>query len=111
VKELVTNDVVFDVKYLTTSIVSKEEVGLKKRIINNNGKMTKGRDQIKFSFSVLGKQDYQLYDSFFENTHYTVIIPETNERFIAHSVSHSTFYQGAEVVDDTEVVFKVPLTK
>jgi hypothetical protein len=111
VKELVINDVVFDVKYLTTSIVSKEEVGLKKRIINNNGKMTKGRDQIKFSFSVLGKQDYQLYDSFFENTHYTVIIPETNERFIAHSVSHSTFYQGAEVVDDTEVVFKVPLTK
>jgi hypothetical protein len=46
VKELVTNDVVFDVKYLTTSIVSKEEVGLEKRIINNNGKMTKGRDQI-----------------------------------------------------------------
>ncbi|MEO2226548.1 hypothetical protein [Priestia megaterium] len=45
-KELVTNDVVFDVKYLTTSIVSKEEVGLEKRIINNNGKMTKGRDQI-----------------------------------------------------------------
>ena len=110
-KELVINDVVFDVKYLNTSTVSKEEVGLEKRIINNNGKMTKGRDQIKFSFSVLGKQDYQLYDSFFENTHYTVIIPETSERFIAHSVSHSTFYQGAEVVDDTEVVFKVTLTK
>ncbi|GAB1793204.1 hypothetical protein [Priestia megaterium] len=110
-KELVINDVVFDVKYLTTSTVNKEEVGLEKRIINNNGKMTKGRDQIKFSFSVLGKQDYQLYDSFFENTHYTVIIPETSERFIAHSVSHSTFYQGAEVADDTEVVFKVTLTK
>ncbi|MBY0028753.1 hypothetical protein H7K20_16760 [Priestia aryabhattai] len=110
-KELVINDVVFDVKYLTTSTVSKEEVGLEKRIINNNGKMTKGRDQIKFSFSVLGKQDYQLYDSFFENTHYTVIIPETSERFIADSVSHSTFYQGAEVADDTEVVFKVTLTK
>jgi hypothetical protein len=39
------------------------------------------------------------------------VIPETNERFIAHSVSHSTFYQGAEVADDTEVVFKVTLTK
>ncbi|MCJ7992600.1 hypothetical protein MUB15_31080 [Priestia sp. OVS21] len=62
-KELVINDVVFDVEYLTTSTVSKEEVGLEKRIINN-GQMTKGRDQIKFSFSVLGKQDYQLYDSF-----------------------------------------------
>ncbi|MED4235900.1 hypothetical protein [Priestia megaterium] len=110
-KELVINDVVFDVKYFTTSTVSKEEVGLEKRIINNNGKMTKGRDQIKFSFSVLGQQDYQLYDSFFENTRYTVIIPETSERFIAHSVSHSTFYQGAEVADDTEVVFKVTLTK
>jgi len=48
---------------------------------------------------------------FFENTHYTVVIPETSERFIAHSVSHSTFYQGAEVADDTEVVFKVTLTK
>ncbi|MGB8461717.1 MAG: hypothetical protein WCE31_08425 [Priestia megaterium] len=109
-KELVINDVVFDVKYLTTSTVSKEEVGLEKRIINN-GKMTKGRDQIKFSFSVLGKQDYQLYDTFFENTHYTVVIPETSERFITHSVSHSTFYQGAEVADNTEVVFKVTLTK
>ena len=48
---------------------------------------------------------------FFENTHYTVVIPETSERFIAHSVSHSTFYQGAEVADDTEGVFKVTLTK
>ncbi|MGE1198348.1 hypothetical protein ACQJ18_27050 [Priestia megaterium] len=109
-KELVINDVVFDVKYLTTSTASKEEVGLEKRIINN-GKMTKGRDQIKFSFSVLGKQNYQLYDTFFENTHYTVVIPETSERFKTHSVSHSTFYQGAEVTDNTEVVFKVTLTK
>ncbi|MGW9019732.1 hypothetical protein [Priestia megaterium] len=109
-KELVINDVVFDVKYLTTSTVNKEEVGLEKRIINN-GKMTKGRDQVKFSFSILGKQDYHLFTSFFENTHYTVFLPETNKPFIAHSVSHSTFYQGAEVADNTEVVFKVTLTK
>lgn len=34
-KELVINDVVFDVKYFIMFIVSKEEVGFEKRIINN----------------------------------------------------------------------------
>lgn len=109
-KQLVINDVVFDVKYLTKSTAQKEEVGLEKRIINN-GKMAKGRDQVKFSFSILGKQDYHLFTSFFENTHYTVFLPETSEPFIAHSVSHSTFYQGAEITDDTEVIFTVTITK
>ncbi|MDP1471837.1 hypothetical protein Q8G32_28775 [Priestia megaterium] len=109
-KQLVINDVVFDVNYFTRSTAKKEEVGLEKRIINN-GTMTKGRDQVKFSFSILGKQDYHLYTSFFENNHYTVLLPETSEPFIAHSVLYSTFYQGAEVTDNTEVIFTITITK
>ncbi|MEH7292252.1 hypothetical protein V7134_17990 [Priestia megaterium] len=109
-KQLLINDVPFNVQDVAEFTTSEEEVGLEKRILNN-GEKDKQIHQVKFSFSVLGEKEYHLYDSFFGNTHFNVVLPETNETFIATNVSHSTFYQGSEVSDNTEVVFKVTLSK
>ena len=94
--QLIINDVEFNVENFEEKTITHSPTGeqLKK---------------IGFAFSVIGKKDYNLYDIFFESPHFELTIVDTNEKLKMKNISHSTFYQAAEISDDTKVVFRIKL--
>ena len=95
-KRLIINNVEFNVENFEEKTITHSTTGeqLKK---------------IGFAFSVVGKKDYNLYDLFFESPHFELTIVDTNEILKMKNISHSTFYQAAEISDDTKVVFRIKL--
>ncbi|MEB2294514.1 hypothetical protein [Priestia megaterium] len=95
-KQLIINDAEFNVENFEEKTITHSPTGeqLKK---------------IGFAFSVIGKKDYNLYDFFFESPHFELTIVDTNEKLKMKNISHSTFYQAAEISDDTKIVFRIKL--